>query len=117
MSKLYFQVILMGETPDPTHPSKVSSENKQPSAYEGRFPPKEGVSHADEIILETPSIAAAVAAVREARLLNLIAIEHAELRVLYAYESQCNLEFSADEIAAMASERVTLSISCWSDAR
>lgn len=33
--------------------------------------------------------------------------------VIYAYEGQCNMEFSSEEMLRMGQEGITLCVSCW----
>lgn len=73
-----------------------------------------GTVHQDShVVVSVASLAEAASAVGHVRALQPDRVDDAECVVGYWFDGQCNLHFSEVELAALAAERVSLSISCY----
>lgn len=67
----------------------------------------------NSIVIVVASIEQAATAVGDVRAMQPYNVDDAECVIGYYFEEQCNLEFSAVELSALATERVDLSIPCY----
>lgn len=114
MAELYFQLSVGGDTFELTKlPDGLANSVR---ASRSRGDQIGGMTASSSwALLDVESVEAAVTAVKAIRALQSAAIDDPNFIVGYAHDEQCNLGFSSGEIAALASENMTLSISCWPD--
>jgi hypothetical protein len=106
-------VVLSGSNFDPALlPPKLSGEVAQ-SRTTGQLLP--GGRHAGEgsVVLKMQSFADAVSVVSDVRASLAGILEEAIIHLDYEYKGQCNLEFSATELAALSKANVGLTVTCW----
>ena len=113
MSTLIYQVIIHGADFDPNLiPAELSGAVTN-TARRGEASKRGTLNEEGFASLDVGSIDEAVAALRSVRSLQPDQAQHAELVVGYWFDEQCNLEFSEAELSALATERMSLSISCY----
>ena len=106
-------VLLSGSNFDPALlPAKLSGEVTQ-SRTKGQVLPSGQQAREGSVVLRVQSFAEAVEVVSDVRARLSEMLEEATIHLDYEYNGQCNLEFSAAELAALSKENLALTLTCW----
>jgi hypothetical protein len=106
-------VLLSGSNFDPALlPAKLSGEVTQ-SRTKGQLLPSGQQAREGSVVLRVQSFAEAVEVVSDVRARLAEMLEEATVHLDYEYNGQCNLEFSAAELAALSKEHLAFTLTCW----